>query len=74
MKKFKVTSPRKKDCDLEFIRAAEKIQKFLQEEENKKFGRKAQKVSFAYATRYLYENFLKGKKFGGNNYVSEIFK
>lgn len=74
MKKYKVNSPRKKDCDLEFIRAAEKIQRYIQEEENRKNGRKAQKVSFAYATRYLYENFLKGKKFGGENYVSEIFK
>lgn len=74
MKKYKVSSPRKKDCDLEFIKAAEKIQKFLQEEENRRFGRKAQKVSFAYATRYLYENFLRGKRFGGDNHVAEIFK
>lgn len=45
----------------DFVNAVNKIQKFLQEEVNKEFGKNAPTISYAYATRYIYQNYLKGK-------------
>jgi len=45
----------------DLINATDKIKKYLQEQENKKYGRKAQEVTFAYTTKYIYDNFLRGK-------------
>jgi len=46
----------------ELINATEKIKNFLQDEENRRYGRNAQEVSFAYATKYIYDNFVKGRQ------------
>lgn len=45
----------------DFIKAVEKIQQFLQEEVNTTFGKNAPTISYAYATRYIYKNYLKGR-------------
>jgi hypothetical protein len=44
-----------------FENAVKKIQKILQEEENRKKGRKARNVSYAFVTNYIYNNYLRGK-------------
>jgi len=45
----------------EFINAVEKIQKHLQREVNTEFGKNAPTISYAYATQYIYDNYLKGQ-------------
>lgn len=62
-KKFALGSNeyRQKPNSNDFIKAAEKIRSFLQEEENRKFGKKAKSVSYAYVTKYIYSNYLRGK-------------
>jgi hypothetical protein len=46
----------------DFETAAKKIQKQLQQDENMRFGKKAQTVSYAYVTKYIYDNFMRGKR------------
>jgi len=52
---------KQKPVSNDLISATNRIKKYLQEEENKKYGRKAQEVSFAYTTKYIYDKFLRGK-------------
>lgn len=62
-KRFKLGSNnyRQKSVSNDFISAAEKIRRHLQLEENKLHGKNAQEVTFAYVTKYIYENYLKGE-------------
>lgn len=61
--KFKLgsTQYKQKAVANEFIKATEKIQKYLQEEVNQQYGRNAPTISFAFATKYVYKNYLQGK-------------
>jgi len=61
---YQAKNPKKKEVDERLINAIEKLQKFIQEEENRKNGKKAKTISFAYASGLLYEKYLKGKKYG----------
>lgn len=63
-KRFKlgVRNYKQKPVSNDFIIAAEKVKRFLQEEENSKNGRKAEEVTFAYVTKYIYEQYLRGKR------------
>jgi len=63
--RYKSMKPKQKWVDSEFENACRKIQEWLQEEENRKNGKRAQTISFAFTTRYLYRKYLKGKQYGG---------
>lgn len=57
------SSYKMKPIDNELENAISKVQEMLQREENKRYGKKAKTVTFAYAGRYIYRNYLKGRSF-----------
>ena len=61
--KFKLGSNqyKQKANSNDFVKAVEKIQNVLQDEVNLKYGRNAPKISYAYVTKHIYDNYLKGK-------------